>query len=475
MKIPFKRITIAAFCLILFCSTGLAESRYVTDKWRLPLRSGPGTKYKILAIVESGQKLEVVKPGDDWSLVRLANGKEGYVLKRYMVSQPTSAVRLKQLKIKHEDFKLHADGAFKENVKLKAENKNLQDSLHRNELVHKKLRGDYEKLEKSAKLHAEGYLRENAKLKEENKNLKDLLHSNESVLNKLHRDYEELKKTAQSFAAKSPPPQTDAGKVVKTTGARWAVVIGVSDYQDSKVPTLRYAAADAQSFYNWLVNDGGRYAPTRVRLLLNQKATYVNIKETLFEWLKQALEEDVITIFFAGHGSPESPDSQKNLYLLPYDVDYDRVATTGFPMWDIETALKRFIKAKKVIVIADACHAGGVGRSFDIARRANRGISVNPVSSGLQNLSSVNDGVCIISASADNQYSQESMDWGGGHGVFTYFLLKGLKGEADYNNDQRTSLGEIVPFLSEHVRRATQNAQSPTVAGRFDPALSIGN
>ncbi len=135
---------------------------------------------------------------------------------------------------------------------------------------------------------------------------------------------------------------------------------------------------------------------------------------------------------------------------------------------------REFIKAKKVIVVADACHAGGVGQSFDIARRANRGIPVNPVSSGLQNLSKIGDGVCIISASDDNQYSQESKNWGGGHGVFTYYLLKGLKGEADYNNDKRISLGEIVPFLSEHVRRATRNAQSPTVAGRFDPALGIG-
>jgi len=58
--------------------------------------------------------------------------------------------------------------------------------------------------------------------------------------------------------------------------------------------------------------------------------------------------------------------------------------------------------------------------------------------------------------------------------VFTYFLLKGLKGEADYNQDARVSLGELIPFLSEQVRRETRNAQSPTVAGKFDPALSVG-
>lgn len=256
---------------------------------------------------------------------------------------------------------------------------------------------------------------------------------------------------------------------------RWAVVIGISKYQDTRIPSLRYASDDAESFHKWLISpSGGKYAPANVKVLLDQDGSFKNIRDALFVWLKQAIEEDVVTIYFAGHGSSDSPDTPDNLFLLPYDVQYDNIATTGFPMWDIETALKRFIKAKKVIVIADACHAGGVGQSFDVARRANRGLKVNPISSGLQNLSKVGDGICIISASDDKQFSQENKKWGGGHGVFTYFLLKGLKKEADYNKDNRVTLGELIPYLSEQVRRATRNAQSPTVAGKFDPILSIG-
>ena len=258
-------------------------------------------------------------------------------------------------------------------------------------------------------------------------------------------------------------------------GERWAVVIGISKFQDSRIPSLRYGSKDAQAFYDWLTSpDGGKYAPSRVTLLLDQQATGQNMKNALFSWLRQALEEDVVTIYFAGHGSPESPDSPENLFLLPYDAKYDNIAGTGFPMWDIETALKRFIKAKKVVVIADACHAGGVGQAFDVSRRANRSIEVNPISSGLQNLSRIGDGVCVISASDYRQLSQESKDWGGGHGVFTYYLLQGLEGKADYNSDNSVTLGELIPFLSEQVRRATRNAQCPTVAGKFDPALSIG-
>ena len=257
-------------------------------------------------------------------------------------------------------------------------------------------------------------------------------------------------------------------------GKRWALVVGISKYQDSRVPSLRYASADAQAFHDWLVSpNGGKYAPSQVKLILDSQATGHSIKSALFEWLRQALEEDMVTIFFACHGSPESPDTSENLFLLPYDIKYDSISSTGFPMWDIETALKRFIKAKKVVVIADACHSGGVGHSFDIARRANRGIKVNPISSGIQNLSNIGDGVCVISATDDKQFSQESQQWGGGHGVFTYFLLKGLEGDADYSNDSYVTLGELTSYLSEQVRRETKNAQSPTVAGRYDPALTI--
>jgi tetratricopeptide (TPR) repeat protein/uncharacterized caspase-like protein len=259
------------------------------------------------------------------------------------------------------------------------------------------------------------------------------------------------------------------------TGAHWAVIIGISNYRDTRIPSLRYASSDAKAFYDWIISpEGGRYAPARIKLLLDDDATGENIKKALFEWLRGALAEDMVVIYYAGHGSPESPDSPSNLFLLPYDTRYDSIATTGFPMWDIETALKRYIKAKKVVVIADACHAGGVGQSFDISRRANRGVKVNPISSGIQNLAQVSEGVCIISASNDNQFSQESEKWGGGRGVFTHFLIEGLKGKADYNKNYSVSLGELTSYLSEQVRRETRNAQSPTVSGRYDPALAIG-
>jgi len=276
-------------------------------------------------------------------------------------------------------------------------------------------------------------------------------------------DFESHEKPAYRF----PEPAGD--------GQRWAVVIGISNYKDSRIPGLRYASRDARLFYNWLISPaGGRYAPVRVKLFIDKDATLGNMRNALFVWLKQALTEDLVLIYFAGHGSPESPDSLENLFLVPYDAEYDNIATTGFPMWDIETALKRFIRAKTAIVVADACHSAGVGQSFDMARREGRGIKINPINRNFESIADIFHGTCILTASADNQYSQESRKWGGGHGVFTYFLLKGLKGDSDYNGDGRVTMGELIPYISERVRRETQSAHSTTVSGKFDPAVTIG-
>jgi hypothetical protein len=141
----------------------------------------------------------------------------------------------------------------------------------------------------------------------------------------------EAKPPAFETKEKYVSDKKDARQYVQ--GQKWAVVIGISKYQDSRIPGLRYASADAHSFYEWLISrKGGGYAPSRVILLLDSEATGKNIKNALFNWLKQALEEDMVTIYFAGHGSSESPDSPNNLYLLPFDSVYDNVATTGFPM-----------------------------------------------------------------------------------------------------------------------------------------------
>lgn len=271
------------------------------------------------------------------------------------------------------------------------------------------------------------------------------------------------------------PPPPVAGPPAALRGQRWAIVIGVSAYKDRRIRALSYAASDAQAFHDWLINEnGGGYATDNVKLLLDDKATGVEIRDALFTWSSKAIAEDLLVIYYAGHGSPESPRNKENLFLLPYDTDYGKIAATGLPMWEIERAIRNCMHAGQIVVLTDACHAAGVGAEFDSASFRDIKVVVNQVNDGLRRLGKAAGSVAVLTASGADQLSEEGPRWGGGRGVFTHFLLKGLQGEADSNKDRAVTLGELYPYVSEQVRRATGSGQRPEMDGKYDPALSIG-
>jgi uncharacterized caspase-like protein len=83
-------------------------------------------------------------------------------------------------------------------------------------------------------------------------------------------------------------------------------------------------------------------------------------------------------------------------------------------------------------------------------------------------LSKSRAGRISLTASESGELSQESTKWGGGHGVFTYFLVEGLKGSADVNADGLVTLGELIQYSSSNVTKETASAQHPDTAGKID-------
>jgi len=146
MKPQLKQIVFLGIVLMCFSANGFAETRYVTDVLKLTLRSGPSTEHKILSVVESGQLMEILEPGEDWTLVRIANGKEGYVLTRYLIPGPTHNVRLEQLQAKHKALMQQSATLLEENTRFRKESKQHTLSLDGNEKALKKLRADYDEL-----------------------------------------------------------------------------------------------------------------------------------------------------------------------------------------------------------------------------------------------------------------------------------------------------------------------------------------
>ena len=146
MRVQLKKMVFIVIGVISFSAFGNAETMYVTDMLKLTLRSGPSTEHKILAVVESGREVDMLESGEEWSRVKLDNGKEGYVLTRYLLPEPPHRVRLEQLQKKHKDLMEQASILLEENNRFREENDKLKSSLTSNEKMLKNLSDDYKKL-----------------------------------------------------------------------------------------------------------------------------------------------------------------------------------------------------------------------------------------------------------------------------------------------------------------------------------------
>jgi hypothetical protein len=259
------------------------------------------------------------------------------------------------------------------------------------------------------------------------------------------------------------------GQTVETFAApridkRWAVVIGVGQYESADIPDLEYAPSDARAVRDFLQSDAaGPF--DEVLYLENEQATGAAMREALFVFLQQADWDDLVVIYYAGHGAPD-PGRPDNLYLLPTDTDLDALAATGFPMWDVKTALRRQIAAERVIVIADACHSAGTSDGGAVG-----GGDANAIAGGFQQLFTPSRRL-MMTAADTNEFSLEDARWGG-HGVFTHFLLDGLRGAGDLDSNGIVTFTELYEHVSGSVRSATNGRQNPQMDGLGDIPLAV--
>lgn len=241
---------------------------------------------------------------------------------------------------------------------------------------------------------------------------------------------------------------------------RWAIVIGVSEYLDERIPDLDYADDDARAFYEFLRSPAsglGGVPEENIQFLIDEDASERQIRTALQTFLRRSTEDDIIMVYIAAHGMPD-PQRPDDLYLIAHDTDLDNLPVTGIDMRLVQTAVNEAFAYNK-IVFTDACHSAGVGGSTRVGFDANR---INEVF--LNRMSTSTGGLVMFTASETNQLSQEHERWGGGHGAFTYYLLQGLQGEADENGDGIVELGEVMEFTRDRVRRDTENAQVPSIS-----------
>ncbi len=229
---------------------------------------------------------------------------------------------------------------------------------------------------------------------------------------------------------------------------RWAVIVGISTYADSALPALPFADDDASMLSRWLID--ADWSPSHIRTLLNAEATERNIRIALESWLTKSRPNDILLVFWSGHGFPDPEDPEK-VYFACYDTD-SSIPATGFRMDRVVQILEER-NARNVIILADTCHAG------KLVTRGDRGLSVIPKVRRMQEDDTIPKGwVFMVSADTDRRAVEHS-SWR--NGAFTYCILQGLRGRADGfqsagRKDGTVTLGELRAYLSTAMPHETQ-------------------
>ncbi len=257
--------------------------------------------------------------------------------------------------------------------------------------------------------------------------------------------------------ATAPVPREAPSPVPQRKGKRFAVLIGIGDYQDPSISDLNYAAADVKSVYSLLTDPSrGGFPKENVQLILDRKATRRSIVKAIGDWLfRKAGPDDEVFVYYAGHGAVEKdrtgtePDGLGK-YLVPADADPKTLFVTGISNGELARMFQA-LKTKRLVFFLDSCYSAGttgLGRALTAT-----GFRAGSLSSDLYgNLAG--SGQAIVAAAKPNQVALELPEFS--HGLFTKFVLDGLQGRADANGDGLVTLLELYPYLSKEVPRVAR-------------------
>lgn len=255
----------------------------------------------------------------------------------------------------------------------------------------------------------------------------------------------------------------------------YALVIGVSSYP--KFPgdqQLKYPAADASLFAEFLESSqGGGFPARQVRVLTDSAATRENIYRAM-QWIgSQAREQDVVYVFFAGHGIKDETDDA--VYLMPYDANPSNPAALGIRADLFLEEIRRRFSARQVIAFIDACYSGAALNPGGVARGNDNIVSeLRRLWANAFNDESLIRMAFISARPGQLSWESESLR----HGLFTWYLVHGLKGAADSPpRDGIVRAGELSRFLEDSVEafsvRTFRREQTPVVSPYFRPDFPL--
>ncbi|MFF3816721.1 caspase domain-containing protein [Streptomyces bluensis] len=242
-----------------------------------------------------------------------------------------------------------------------------------------------------------------------------------------------------------------------------AVIAGIDRYQDADINNLSFARADALAVAELL--DRLHPAEVDAEVLVDEDVTRRNVMVAIGERLPRVTSEgDVVLLYFAGHGSPETTATVDDAarYLVFHDTEYDSVFATGLDMErELPRLFERIHHPRLILMLIDACFSGRAGgRTFEGPRlRAER----SHVRGGRVSLKGLDlgEGRLMIGACDDHQVAREEAALG--HGVFTNYLLKG---PSTADDSETVGILQLYEEIAASVQGHTGGLQTPVLNGR---------
>jgi hypothetical protein len=283
-----------------------------------------------------------------------------------------------------------------------------------------------------------------------------------TILPKLHEDMASYKPPAkEKTAAATAEFIVDVDRVPRTATEvkknSFAVVVGIETYRD--LPQAEFTVRDAKIMKEYLIRVMG-FPEENIVSLLNERATKGDIEGYIGTWLKNNVGRDSsVFIYYGGHGAPNPVTGEA--FIIPFDGNPAFPEATGIP-------LKRFygmlaeLQVKDTMVIMDSCFSGSGGRS--VMAKGGR-----PMAISVENPVIANKNIVVMTAATGSEISSSYPEKR--HGLFTYFFLKGLQGEADFNGDKTVSLGELYNYVTPQVKKIAKEKnmeQTPVMLPGID-------
>lgn len=224
----------------------------------------------------------------------------------------------------------------------------------------------------------------------------------------------------------------------------WGLIIGIEDY--AHLPNVDHARKDALIVKEYFIKVLG-VPEENVISLIDSDATKARLEGYLKEYIPSNVGKDTtLYVYFAGHGAPGIKKGEP--YLIPFDGDTRFIEQTGYKLVNFYKDLNN-LKIQNVYVFLDSCFSGVASRAAEMLVKGARPAlvhvkDVSPPSGSIISLNAASAG------QMSNMYPEKE------HGLFTYFLLRALKGEADSNDDGWTSVKEMYGYVKNNVTRVAR-------------------